>query len=179
MEKNIQLIVMGVSGCGKSTVAKAIAKSLNYEYIEGDDYHPLENIIKMQSGTPLNDDDRQGWLETLNGKLCSNSTGKILSCSALKQQYRNVLTSGVSNPVFLYLQGDFDTIYNRMQTRENHFFSGREMLQNQFETLVEPTGNNVITLDVRLTIEELVKHALSAISQQHTVLTHTEKYTYD
>ncbi len=158
---------MGVSGCGKSTVAQALAKKLGYQYVEGDDYHPEENIEKMRQGIPLTDDDRQGWLETLNNILINEPAGTTLASSALKPQYREALTEGVENTLFVFLKGDFDTIWKRHQKRENHFFNGKEMLENQFETLVEPTGDNVITVDVRLTVTEIVEQIWQTLQKNH------------
>ncbi|PIE44997.1 MAG: gluconate kinase [Gammaproteobacteria bacterium] len=166
MAKALQLIVMGVSGCGKSTVAEALAKHFGYPYLEGDSYHSIANIDKMRRGQPLNDDDRQGWLETLNSLLKKQTGGVVLSCSALKPLYRTILCDGISNPVFVYLKGDFDTILTRLQTREGHFFQGQAMLQSQFDTLIEPTGNNVITVDIRLSISEIVTQVAKELSKR-------------
>ncbi len=159
-----KIIVMGVSGCGKSTVAQALAQKLGYHYIEGDDYHPQENIDKMRQGIPLTDEDRQGWLETLNTILINEPAGATLASSALKPQYRKSLTNSVDNALFVFLKGDFDTIWERHQKRENHFFNGKEMLENQFDTLVEPTGDNVITVDVRLSVEEIVEEVFTKLN---------------
>ncbi len=158
-----KIIVMWVSGCGKSTVAQALAKKLGYQYIEGDDYHPQENIEKMKQGIPLTDTDRQGWLETLNDILVNESAGATLASSALKPQYRTTLTDNVDNALFVFLKGDFDTIWQRHQKRKNHFFNGKEMLENQFDTLVEPIGDNVITVDVRLSVKEIVEEVCSKL----------------
>ncbi len=147
---------MGVSGCGKSSVASALAKQLGYQYIDGDDYHPQANIDKMRQGIPLNDADRQGWLETLNQLLLSASSGTALACSALKPKYRETLSHNVKNVHFVFLKGDFDTIWQRHQHRKHHFFKGKAMLEDQFQTLSEPSGDNVITVDVRLSIDAIV-----------------------
>lgn len=157
-KESFQLVVMGVSGCGKSTVARALARRLGYQYIDGDDYHPQANIEKMQQGIPLTDADRQGWLETLNQHLITAQTGTALACSALTPKYREILTHNVKNVLFVFLKGDFETIWQRHQSRKNHFFTGKAMLENQFQTLIEPTGNNVITVDVRLSIDEIVSN---------------------
>ncbi len=159
-----KIIVMGVSGCGKSTVAQAVAKKLGYQYIEGDEYHPQENIDKMREGIPLTDEDRQGWLETLNNLLINEPAGATLASSALKPQYRTSLTNGVDDALFVYLKGDFDTIWERHKKRKNHFFNGKEMLKSQFDTLVEPTGDNVITVDVRLSVKKIVEAVCSKLN---------------
>lgn len=166
MTKNFQLIVMGVSGCGKSTVAKALSAHLNYPYLEGDTFHPPENIKKMREGQPLNDNDRQGWLETLNDLLQQEHGGAVLSCSALKPSYRDTLITNISNPIFVYLKGDFNTISQRLSSREGHFFHGNNMLQSQFDTLVEPMGNNVITVDVRLPVSAMVEQVAEDLTKR-------------
>ncbi|PIE44909.1 MAG: gluconate kinase [Gammaproteobacteria bacterium] len=147
---------MGVSGCGKSSVASALAERLGYQYIDGDDYHPQANIDKMRQGIPLNDADRQGWLETLNQLLVNASSGTALACSALTPKYRAILTHNVKNAHFVFLKGDFDTIWQRHQQRKHHFFKGKAMLEDQFQTLSEPSGDNVISVDVRLSINAIV-----------------------
>ncbi len=152
-----QIIVMGVSGCGKSTVGIALAERLGCPYYDGDDFHPEKNIAKMRQNIPLTDEDREGWLEMLNKILLSASDGAVLACSALKPEYRTRLSKAVKEPIFVYLKGDFDTIWSRHKKRKNHFFSGKKMLENQFETLIEPIGDNVITVDVRLTVAEIVE----------------------
>ncbi len=160
-----QLIVMGVSGCGKSTVGQALGEHLNYPFYDGDAYHPEANIAKMQSGTPLNDDDRAGWLKTLNQLLAAEPNGVVLACSALKPSYRQTLTKTLTRPVFVYLKGDFDTIWQRHKQRSDHYFQGKAMLESQFDTLVEPTEDNVITLDVRLSIDELVSETVAQLKK--------------
>ncbi len=151
-----QIIVMGVSGCGKSTVAKQLATKLGYLYADGDSYHPKTNIQKMQQGIALTDQDRQGWLVTLNQQLQQANTGIVLACSALKPDYRKTLIQKVKNPIFVYLKGDFNTIWIRYKERKNHYFQGKDMLKSQFAILVEPTGANVFTLDIKKPVAELV-----------------------
>lgn len=159
-----QVIVMGVSGCGKSTVGEQLARRLGYPYHDGDDYHPPENIAKMQSGQPLNDADRAGWLATLNQRLRAEKNGVVLACSALKAAYREQLAQGLDTPIFVYLHGDFDTIWARHQHRQNHYFNGQAMLQSQFDTLQVPTGDNVITVDVRLSVDDVVAYVVNALA---------------
>lgn len=162
--KPYQLIVMGVSGCGKSTVGEFLASKLGYCYHDGDSYHPKANIEKMQKGEPLNDEDRQGWLEVLNDVLYKENKGAVLACSALKQNYRKTLIQRLENPVFIYLKGDFETIWMRHKKRENHYFQGKKMLESQYEILEEPVADNVITVDVRLSVEEIAQQVLKALS---------------
>lgn len=162
-----QIIVMGVSGCGKSTVGEALAKQLGYPYHDGDSYHPVENIEKMRQGKPLTDIDRQGWLKTLNQVLLSEDNGVVLACSALKPEYRQMLSSELTQPIFVYLKGDFDTIWQRHKQRKNHYFQGQSMLKSQFNTLVEPTGDNVITVDVSLSVEKIVQQVSNTLHDRN------------
>lgn len=162
--KRFQIVVMGVSGCGKSTVGKELSKALDYTFYDGDDYHPQANIAKMQQGIPLDDMDRQDWLVTLNNLMCDDANGLVLACSALKQQYRETLIKNVSSPVFIYLKGDFSTIWARHEKRQDHYFQGKDMLKSQFDTLQEPMWGNVITVDVSLTVEEVVAEVMSFLN---------------
>ena len=139
--KDYKIIVMGVSGCGKSLVGSQLAEALQLEFYDGDDYHSADNIKKMSEGTPLTDDDREGWLKTLNS-LIINHKNVVVACSALTPKYREILSSGAAELQFVYLKGDFDTIWQRHQKRENHYFNGQTLLRNQFDTLIEPTSEN-------------------------------------
>ena len=108
---------MGVSGCGKSTIAKALAKDMNAAFLEGDDFHSQSNIDKMKSGIPLTDEDRKGWLESIHAKI-KTYTDKgedcIVSCSALKRRYRDTLRENVAHILFVYLKGSFELIHGWM-----------------------------------------------------------------
>lgn len=161
-----QLIVMGVSGCGKSTVAELLATKLGYSYYDGDDYHPKENIEKMQKGNPLSDADRQGWLGILNDILQKHEEGTVIACSALKKSYREKLTQKLTNPIFVYLQGDFETIWVRHQQRANHYFQGKKMLESQYEILEEPDEDNVITVDVEKLPEKIVQEVFEQLNNK-------------
>ena len=156
-------VIMGVSGCGKTTVGEALAAHLDCPFYDGDDYHPAANVAKMASGIPLNDDDRAPWLAILAGLLekhVQRTETAVLACSALKKTYRDLLRVG--DPVrFVFLEGDFDTIWERMLARENHYMKA-DMLHSQFETLEPPTGTDVITLPILLPVDEIVTRILSA-----------------
>ena len=153
---------MGVSGSGKTTIGRALAEELSFDFFDGDDYHPLENIKKMKAGNPLNDNDRHPWLTKLNALLMGHSDqGCILACSALKESYRQQLTKGIDEMVLLvYLKGAFTTIYDRMQSREAHFMPAA-LLQSQFAVLEEP--KNALIIDVTLSLEEIIKKIKTAI----------------
>ncbi|WP_394748564.1 gluconokinase [Spongiimicrobium salis] len=147
--------VMGVSGCGKSTVGSALAEKLSIPFFDGDDYHPQANIDKMKQGTPLNDDDRHGWLVQLN-KLAKEhlSTGAVIACSALKEAYRVLLQKDIEDHiVFVFLEGSFDEIMQRMQSRKNHFMPA-QLLKSQFDTLEIP--KNALRISIAKTPEEIV-----------------------
>lgn len=119
-----RLVVMGVSGCGKSEIGRRLAARLGYAYAEGDDYHPPANIAKMAAGNPLNDTDRQGWLQLLSariGEAAACHEGLILSCSSLKRRYRDLLRGGDPALFFIHLQGDRDLLAERIQGRTGHF----------------------------------------------------------
>lgn len=156
-------IVMGVSGCGKSSVGADLAHALNIPFYDGDDYHSPENVTKMQNGTPLTDADRQSWLETLNG-IVRQQKQLVLACSALKPEYRATLTKECSDVHFVYLKGDFDTIWQRHQQRQGHYFNGSGMLLSQFDTLVEPTSDEAYIIDIDQSQSDVLSSILSMIT---------------
>lgn len=147
---------MGVSAAGKSTVGHLLSKALDIPFYDGDDYHPQANKDKMASGQPLNDHDRQGWLESLNA--LANATlqkdGCILACSALKESYREILSHRLGHRTdWVLLHGDFDLLRDRMQVRNGHFMP-QSLLQSQFDTLEKPVYG--LYLDVKQSPESLV-----------------------
>lgn len=155
---------MGVSGSGKSTIGKMLAKRLELPYREADDFHPQANIDKMAQGTALNDNDRKPWLEALakEASILSQKSGGIISCSALKQSYRDLLNHGLENKVkWVYLQGDYSLLWNRMSKREDHFMPAG-LLQSQFDTLEEPV--DAITVSVSLSPEEIINTILESMN---------------
>jgi gluconokinase len=138
---------MGVSGSGKTTIAQKLAHSLNWEYIDADDFHSNANIEKMRCGIPLTDADRMPWLQTLQANIrtsLQNNKNVILACSALKASYRQILL--INHHVQLvYLKGSFELIQKRLQGRQNHFMT-EKLLQSQFDILEEP--DNAICVDI-------------------------------
>lgn len=145
------IIVMGVSGSGKSTIGKLLADRLKYPFFDADDFHPQSNKDKMASGVPLTDEDRYPWLEIIVDKLSEEPNG-VLACSALKEVYRKILNKG-GNTKWVYLEGDFETIKQRMEERAGHFMKA-DMLQSQFDTLEPPT--EAIKVDIALPADEIV-----------------------
>lgn len=156
---------MGVSGSGKTTVGLALAERLGWRFFDADAYHPPDNIDKMARGRPLTDADRQPWLETLRDLIrdhLAEDRPLVLACSALKQHYRDTLGDVATGSVtFVYLQGSFDVIYQRMQQRDH--FMKPNMLQSQFDTLQEPTDAIVVTID--RPVDEIVRKILSDLSR--------------
>ena len=131
---------MGVSGSGKTTVGKALASALEIPFYDADDFHPQDNIVKMEQGIPLQDLDRKSWLETLSKNLTQWEavTGAVLACSALKEMYRTALHSGVNNDMtWVYLYGRSELIKERMAGRRGHYFKP-ELLDSQLADLEPP-----------------------------------------
>ncbi|MGH1476448.1 gluconokinase [Yersinia proxima] len=165
------IIVMGVSGSGKTTVGEAVARRIHAKFIDGDDLHPRTNIQKMGSGHPLNDEDRMPWLERLSDAAYSlhhkNETG-IIVCSALKRRYRDRLREGNPEMVFLYLKGSFDVIMERLKARSGHFMP-TDLLKSQFEALEEPGSEepDVICVDIDADIDEVVQRCVLALEKQN------------
>jgi len=136
------LVVMGVSGCGKSTVGSLLGERLGFPFFDGDDFHPAANKAKMAGGVPLNDDDRSPWLAEIGAAL-ANPPGEascIIACSALKRSYRDLLRSFVRDVVFVHLAGDAATISHRLSSREHEYMPG-SLLASQLATL-EPLGSD-------------------------------------
>ena len=133
------ILVMGICGTGKTTISEMLRDKLSIPFIEGDDFHPLANVEKMKSGQPLNDDDRQPWLEALGRELKKNElTGCVLSCSALKEKYRDTLNSFLSKKItIIHLIGNSELIKKRMEARQNHFMPAN-MIASQLATLEIP-----------------------------------------
>jgi gluconokinase len=156
-------VVMGVSGCGKTEVGSRLAARLGVAHVEGDSDHPPENIAKMAAGIPLDDNDRQGWLLVLQQRLrraAEQGEGLVLSCSALKRRYRDLLRQGDPDLIFIHLQGERELIAARMQKRPNHFMPVT-LLDSQFRDL-EPLASDEqgATLHITLPPVALVEEAV-------------------
>ncbi len=154
------LLVMGVTGSGKTTVGKLLAQRLGWLFLDADDFHPAENVEKMKRGMPLSDEDREPWLAAIHAELLQCAAKKqdaVLACSALKQRYRERLAAGVELRI-CYLKGTYSEIAARLQSRTGHF-AGEAILAGQFADLEEP--RDALVLRVSDTAEEIVADVLA------------------
>ncbi|MDC7235414.1 MAG: gluconokinase [Spirochaetales bacterium] len=153
------IMIMGVSGCGKSTVGKALADRLNLCYEEADSFHPKANIDKMSQGEPLDDADRKPWLDRIKKKIDQyreSGGSAVFSCSALKESYRQILSGGEPDSLeWVYLKGSYDLLTERMENRDNHFFK-KEMLRSQLDTLEVPEYG--LHLDIAVPFNEKIDY---------------------
>lgn len=161
-------MVMGVSGCGKSTIGSALGLDLNVPFLDGDHYHTPEAVEKMRGGDPLTDDDRWPWFDRLakEMKLAADQRGKsVTACSALKRAYRDYLVSQAGEPIaFIHLSGTKEVIAGRQADRPGHYMPAG-LLDSQFATLETPDENeNVLTVSVTQPIERMVSETLKALS---------------
>lgn len=145
------IVLMGVSGSGKSTVGKILASQLNWSFVEADDFHPAANKEKMHAGLPLNDQDRQPWLDRLQHRIddaWSRRENIVLACSALKDAYRDFLEEHHPEAVwYVYLHGSEDLIRQRLAQRKGHFMNP-SLLHSQFETLEEPPPQDAVQIEI-------------------------------
>lgn len=142
------VILMGVSGSGKTTIGQLLAKELHWRFYDGDDFHPQANVAKMSRGIPLTDEDRASWLAALEGViqgLLREGASAVVTCSALKQIYRDRLVQNRNDVVLVYLKGGYDIARQRLLSRKGHFMKA-DLLTSQFDTLEEPEG--VLTVDI-------------------------------
>ena len=160
-----QFVVMGVSGCGKSSVGRMLAERTGGLFIDGDDFHPATNISRMAASIPLTNEDRWPWLDALNNQLKSHAQDArclFLACSALRQSYRDRVGAGLPQLRFIYLRGSKELLLARMQRRQNHFMPAT-LLDSQFATLEEP--RDAIVVGVADPVPKIVEHVLDQIAQ--------------
>ena len=144
------ILIMGVSGSGKSRIGQKLAEDINFEFKDADDFHPEKNVEKMRQNIPLNDSDRQPWLQRMQAEIdhwLEQNQNVVLACSALKEEYRKILWRDDQVMKLVYLKGSYQLIKERLKNRSNHFMKA-DLLQSQFETLEEPQGG--IWVDISL-----------------------------
>lgn len=159
------IIIMGVSGVGKSTVGQQLADAMSWEFADADSFHSQENINKMSAGIPLTDEDRLPWLLAIQDAIqewLQNGQNRILACSALKAGYRQALYCHQDEVKLVYLKGSFELIYQRMQARQDHFMQ-ENLLKSQFDALEEPTPEEAIYINVKETPEAVVAEIKSLL----------------
>lgn len=166
----IAWVVMGVSGCGKSEVGMRLAQTLGARFIEGDRFHPMENVAKMSAGVPLSDADRQGWLQALRAEIehaWDAGEQVVLACSALKRAYRDFLRGDSDAVRFVHLHGERGLIAQRMAARAGHFMP-QSLLDSQLRDL-EPLQRDEggMTLDLRQSPSMLVEHVVASLKNEY------------
>lgn len=153
------VILMGVSGAGKTTVGRELAAGLGWTFYEGDDLHAPANIEKMSRGLPLTDEDRMPWLRGLRELIAGclrRGENAVVTCSALKRSYREILKDGDEGVVFVYLKADPRRVAERLERRHGHFAKGN-ILESQLATLEEPSPEEALTVDASALPEEIVE----------------------
>lgn len=158
-----RIVIMGVSGAGKTVVGQRLAQELSYLFRDGDDLHPEANVAKMRAGTPLTDNDRWSWLELVANSLRRDAP-VIIACSALRHIYRQHIITGVGGEVtFVYLSGTRDVIAQRIAMR-NHPFMPAQLLDSQFQTLEPPTPDEAITVPVTMALPDQIALITAALA---------------
>lgn len=157
---SLRLVIMGVAGCGKSTVGAALSEQLEIPYQDGDDLHSAAAVEKMRAGIPLTDDDRWPWLDRIANTLKSDAP-LIIGCSALRRTYRDRIRAGAGGPVtFVHLAGDRDLIASRMASRSGHYMP-LSLLDSQFATLEKPRPDEAIEVTIDKPMDAIVGQVLS------------------
>lgn len=156
---------MGVSGSGKSTVGRALAERYKVPFFDADDFHSSASVEKMRAGIPLTDDDRVEWLERLS-RLLAEHDHAVLACSALKQRYRQQLAAHCDTPpLFLYLNGSYELIRQRLKERKGHYFAGDAMLQSQFSDLEEPSAAGSAHISIAEPFETVIQASIAEVER--------------
>lgn len=157
------LVVMGVSGSGKTAVGSAVAHRLGWGFVDADDHHSDRNRNKMAAGLPLTDADRGPWLDELNRILYTAADDVVLACSALTRSYRDRLTRGVDESVVVFLQADPDVVAERVRRRSGHFMPS-ELVASQFDTLEVPDRSEALTIDADRPIDDVISDVVSYVT---------------
>lgn len=158
------VVVMGVTGCGKSTVGEALSVRTGIKFRDGDEFHPRANVEKMAAGHPLTDEDRWPWLDIIGTWLADHqTTGGIIGCSALKRVYRDRLRAKAPNTVFLHLAGPMEVSLERVSHRPGHFMPA-SLVQSQYDTLEDLERDEAgVTVDFTMPVDEIVDEFLSTL----------------
>lgn len=159
------IVVIGVSGCGKTTLGSSLSAAITALFMDADDFHPAQNVEKMRTGIALTDADRAPWLATLNSEIKARlATGRsvVVACSALKQSYRAAIAAEISNVDWIFLDGDFDAVAARLRGRENHYMP-ESLLRSQFDALERPA--DAICVPIELDPAAQVTAVLAALSR--------------
>jgi gluconokinase len=161
--KPLHVVVMGVSGCGKSEVGQRLAAHFGLPLVEGDSFHPQANIDKMRSGIALTDEDRAGWLDALARELAARPQGAVLTCSALKRSYRDRLRAATPQLRFVHLALPQEEAQARVAARPGHFYPP-SLVASQFAALEDPAGEpGVVVVDACLAPDEVARRAAAAL----------------
>lgn len=163
-----RVVVMGVSGCGKSTLGALLAKRLNVPFVEGDGLHPASNVQRMAAGIALTDEDRQGWLEAIGRALDqARSEGVVVSCSALKRSYRDLLRAHAADLRLVHPHGARTRLFERVNARHGHYMPA-SLLDSQLDTLEMPDPDErALSLDIEDTPEQLVDAIVRGLTHEH------------
>ncbi|MDQ0675121.1 carbohydrate kinase (thermoresistant glucokinase family) [Pseudarthrobacter siccitolerans] len=163
-----RVVVMGVSGCGKTTIGDLVARELGVPFLDGDSLHPVENVAKMAAGTPLTDEDRWPWLATVGRELAAaGDGGMVLACSALRRSYRDAIREQAPDTIFLHLNGSKEVLKARIESRTGHFMPPA-LLESQLATLEPLDANEAgVHVDIAAPVNEVVATALANIPHTH------------
>ena len=167
MDKTLKprvLVLIGPMGCGKTTIGKLLSQKLGWPFYDGDDFHPPQNVDKMRQGIPLDDKDRMPWLKTLRSEIktwLDSGQCALLACSALKQQYRDILDIDQKQVISVYLKGSYELLQERIGARQ-HPYMNKQLLQSQIEAMQAPDGG--LTIDISPAAEEIAETIISSIS---------------
>ncbi len=161
-----RVVIMGVSGSGKSTIGALVADAMNFPFLDADSLHPLENVRKMAAGTPLDDDDRWPWLDLVGHELATTKAkGIVMACSALKRRYRDAIRAKAPDTIFLHLDGSIEVLGARIEGRSGHFMPA-SLLASQLAALEPLEGDeSAVVIDVAGTMTEILGKAVAGISK--------------
>jgi gluconokinase len=165
--QSLVVVIMGVAGCGKSTVGMELATRLSCQFSDADDFHTAESKAKMAAGVPLTDSDREPWLYAMKDRIenwLADGTRHVLACSALKESYRQILQANDTRVHFVYLKASPDLVESRLKSRQNHYMK-TNMLESQFQALEEPAADAALTVNADEPVPSIVRAICSRLAQ--------------